>query len=84
MTHLQLTPEQPPAGSAEGDGAAEGETPAPEADELRRAQARRLEIMERERASDEGMATTQPRADEQGGKEHGGAVDERGEDDDDA
>ncbi|HSM33787.1 MAG TPA: hypothetical protein VK987_06825 [Anaerolineae bacterium] len=84
MTHLQLTPEQPPAGSDAGEGVADGDIPAPEADELRRAQARRLEIMERERASDEGMATTQPRADEQGGKEHGGAVDERGEDDDDA
>jgi hypothetical protein len=66
MTHLQLTPEQPPAGSAEGDGAAEGEIPAPEADELRQAEARRLEIMERERATDEGMPTPAPADDEDG------------------
>jgi hypothetical protein len=55
MSHLQLTREQPPDVPDERDEAAADDAPAPVTDELRLAQARRLEIMELERASDEGM-----------------------------
>jgi len=65
MSHLQLTREQPPDLPDSRDDAAEDDAPAPAVDELRQAQARRLEIMERERASDEGMPTAaQPPAGE--------------------
>jgi hypothetical protein len=66
MTHLRLTPEQPPDGSDAGEGVADGDIPAPEADELRQAEARRLEMMERERATDEGMPTPALADDEDG------------------
>ncbi len=72
MSHLQLTREQPPDVPHGRDDAAEDEAPAPVTDELRQAQARRLEIMELERASDEGMSTprrAQAPADERGRQE---------------
>jgi hypothetical protein len=86
MSHPQSTPEQPPAGSDVHEEPAAGDNAAPAPDELRRAQARRLEIMERERASDEGMPTPEqlpPRddvRDDEGPDAHG----QGGEDDDDA
>jgi len=76
MTHLQLTPEEPPPGSPEEpdapedpdapkdrdtpddpDRAPEVEAPGPEGspDELRLAEAARLQRYELERAADEGM-----------------------------
>jgi hypothetical protein len=71
MSHLQLTREQPPDLPDGRDEAAEDDDPAPVTDELRRAQARRLEIMELERASDEGMPPrrAQSPADERGRQE---------------
>jgi hypothetical protein len=58
MTDLQLTPEEPPPGTPEHpDVAPEVEAPGPEGspDELRLAQAERLQRYEVERAAGEGM-----------------------------
>lgn len=77
MSYAQLTREQRPA---EPDGHADKtaeRTREGHADELRLAQARRLEILELERATDEGMTAPAPqgslRADEGDGVDEPGA-----------
>ena len=76
MSYAQLTREQRPAEPDGHAGETDGRTPARDADELRLAQARRLEILELERATDEGMTAPAPRGSQPA--DEGDGVDDRG------